>query len=1144
MTHTLITPALRPSSQTLLPLKHTAPPLRAGVLPRPDLQALLADVRLHPVTLLVAPAGYGKTTLLSQWAQDLTRTNAPVSWLTCDVTERDPASFLAYLIGAFQAVFPAVGADAWRMLNTATNLDHDWPLVAGALCSDLQRKVPTAAFLVLDDVQNVVDSAVISQILGYLLRAAPPTLHIVMASRRAPTFAPLARLRTEGNLLEITQRDLHLAPEEVRQLLAAQHVTLSEAELELLLARTEGWALSVQLVARALAAQPPEQRGPFLAALRGREEQLLDYLASEVLAELSAEMIQFLRLAALASSFDANLLAEVLQSDDVEYLLGRAQALGLPITPVDEYSGKLRFHPLWRELLLRGVPEAVSRDELMALHCRFGHAFQRRGELEAAFEHFAQASAFDQLAEALRDQAWPLLRTPQRDMVRRWLARLPSSIRDMDAELQHMWGVSQGVLDMGQATSAIERAVELYRQAGQHDRELRALADLVALLGWQSRPQYLLGLCVRAIRAANHVRDQWSQGAARVCVATILYSKGRDTATMAVVRQALAYPLSPTWHWLLTMIAGSICCQSGRPTEALVMIDEALQMQQVDLDDRMRQNLLRLRAMAQYLRGQTAEAIALSLETHRYLADYYRGNVIGTSAMQLAMLLLLSGRVDEAMTYLAQARTAFHDTGNLSLLADIQALEVYSQLARGQAANINTHSILGSVMRRLQDPQSGSFDLRLWLLMAVVLGETGNYQQALELLDTTIRQMKQHQYRLFLACAHLYRAFLAAQTGDEALQHAELESGWLLMQAKDLHFLPMLPARAIRHGVVQAIRRRITPHIVGRVLHHQLGEEAVDLLQTLLGERDAHVRAHVARLLGMLGSAAAYVPLRALQKDKDAQVRHAAEHALGSLVYRPAYTLHIRTLGSFVLWRGDEEVRDRDWRSSKARQLFQLLLTERGRTVPRERLLDALWPELDAEAAANNLRVTLNRTSKAIEPDRPDGAPSSYILQQGDTFYFNVDSDYQLDAATFMAAVAEGQQADRQGQRARAVRLYRQAVAEYRGPYLPDALYEDWSVVERERLAMLFNDAALRLGALLLDEGHMHEAIGLAWRVLEQDQTHEEAYRLLMRAHASLGERSTALRVYERCVQALQTELGVEPLDETTALYQAIRAMH
>jgi DNA-binding SARP family transcriptional activator len=305
----------------------------------------------------------------------------------------------------------------------------------------------------------------------------------------------------------------------------------------------------------------------------------------------------------------------------------------------------------------------------------------------------------------------------------------------------------------------------------------------------------------------------------------------------------------------------------------------------------------------------------------------------------------------------------------------------------------------------------------------------------------------------------------------------------------------------------------------------------------------ATVRATAARLLGEIGSVAAYPALRALLKDRDASVRQAAEAALSQLVYRPPYTLRIRTLGTFALWRGDQEVRDRDWRSSKARQLFQLLLTERGRTLPRDRILDTLWPEMVPDAAANNLRVTLNRLSKALEPDRPEGAPPSYVIQQGDSYSFNINSDYQLDAEEFSAAVAEGQRAERRGQRQAAIAAYRRAVTLYGGPYLPDNIYEDWTVVERERLTMLFNDAALRLGTLLLDEGQAHEAIGLAWRVIENDQAHEEAYRLLMRAHASLGERSTALRLYTRCAQMLRQELGVDPLPETTALYNSLREM-
>ncbi|MFO7167838.1 MAG: LuxR family transcriptional regulator, partial [Chloroflexota bacterium] len=108
------------------------------MLLRPDLQALLSEVRLHPMTLVVAPAGYGKTTLLSQWAQSLGRTGAPVAWLTVDSGEREPGLLLAYLIRAFQTIIPSLGADAWRVLGSVANPERDWPLVAGALCADLQ----------------------------------------------------------------------------------------------------------------------------------------------------------------------------------------------------------------------------------------------------------------------------------------------------------------------------------------------------------------------------------------------------------------------------------------------------------------------------------------------------------------------------------------------------------------------------------------------------------------------------------------------------------------------------------------------------------------------------------------------------------------------------------------------------------------------------------------------------------------------------------------------------------------------------------------------------------------------------------------------------------------------------------------------
>jgi DNA-binding SARP family transcriptional activator/ATP/maltotriose-dependent transcriptional regulator MalT len=873
-------------------------------------------------------------------------------------------------------------------------------------------------------------------------------------------------------------------------------------------------------------------------ALGGSQEQLLNYLASEVLQDLPREIIDFLRLAAIPHSFDLELLSEVLQSEDVNYLLQRARVLGLPILPMDEQGMRMRFHPLWRELLLRSVYESTDDVGIRVLQRRFGQVFEARGDLEAAIEHYAAARATNDLARALRERAWPLLGSPRRDMVRRWLEQLPAQLREQEPDLLHMWGVSVIISDPSMAEVALRRAVVLYREAVQYDRELRGLGDLAALIFWQSRPRDLTSLGREIIHAAQRVGDPWSTGAARVCVATMLYVQSRELAALRVARQAANLPLNPTWRWMLSMIVATIGARLGRPVESIAAVDDALQNAAIDHDDRLRQNLLRVRAMAMYEQGYIAEGIALSLEAHRHLGDYEQTGMAAHSAFQLALLLTVQGRLDEATTYLAQARTSFSTMADADALANVQIIEIYCTILRGQKLS---PAELASVQRPFQEATSKAPDLRIWLLLALAFGEIGDDRRALQVASDLTRTMEARGYRLFLASAYLYVAYLAGRVNDVAMRETALRQGWGIIAADEARFLPILPAHVVQNVAVAALKMGFERESVGRVLRRQIPDKAITILQELLSDQNALVRANAARLLGDLGAVSAYTALRGLLKDRDTTVRQAVEHALSRLVYRPPYTLRVRTLGNFALWRGDQEVRDRDWRSSKARQLFQILVTERGRVLPREWILETLWPDMDADAAANNLRVTINRMSKAIEPDRPDGAPSSYIIQQADTYSFNLNADHELDATQFVIAVEEGREADQAGQRSAAVAAYRRAMGLYGGAYLPDNMYEDWTVVERERLVTLFNEAAVRLGALLLEEGLAHEAIGLAWRVLENDQAQEDAYRLLMRAHAYLGERSTALRLYARCMEVLKNELGVEPMPETAALAQSLR---
>ena len=252
-----------------------------------------------------------------------------------------------------------------------------------------------------------------------------------------------------------------------------------------------------------------------------------------------------------------------------------------------------------------------------------------------------------------------------------------------------------------------------------------------------------------------------------------------------------------------------------------------------------------------------------------------------------------------------------------------------------------------------------------------------------------------------------------------------------------------------------------------------------------------------------------------------------------------ARQLRVQTLGRFTVWRGDEKIPESDWGREKARRLFQYLLTYRRQHIPKERISGELWPELDAGRADRDFKVALNALQSSLEPDRPARTPSTYITRLGGSYGLNPEAPIALDVTEFEDGLAAGAAVEKQA-RTQAIDLYRRALELYHGEYLPDAIYEDWSSGERERLAVLYLASAGRLARLLLDEGQLIEAIDWSQKVLTVDNCWEEAYRLLMRAHMAIGNRPLAIRTYRRCQEALASELGLAPMAETTRLFNQI----
>ncbi len=255
--------------------------------------------------------------------------------------------------------------------------------------------------------------------------------------------------------------------------------------------------------------------------------------------------------------------------------------------------------------------------------------------------------------------------------------------------------------------------------------------------------------------------------------------------------------------------------------------------------------------------------------------------------------------------------------------------------------------------------------------------------------------------------------------------------------------------------------------------------------------------------------------------------------------------LTIFTLGGFVVRRPDgTELSSRDWQREKARQLFQLLLTLRDKPLPKEQILDLLWPESDLAADAG-FKVALNALTRALEPDRASRAQSSYILKfgSGASLSYALNPDPTIvwcDASDFEQLIRQGRQSEQSQDLPAALALYAQAIALYRGDYLPGCLYDDWAAPERERRLSLFLTTAERLAQARATQGQWEECLALCRLILARDNCWEEAYRLTMQAYRQLGNRSAALRAYERCATSLTSELNLEPMPQTTLLYNEI----
>jgi LuxR family maltose regulon positive regulatory protein len=408
----------------LLATKLYVPRSRRGLVPRPRLSERLERGTESKLTLVSAPAGFGKTTVLTEWLTAGPTTPAGdrlVAWLSLDRADNDPASFWAYVIAALRTVEPEVGESALAFLQASPPSPIETVLTA--LLNDLGA---TAAeiVLVLDD-YHVIDSGDVQDGMAFLLDHLPPGLHVVIASRADPGL-PLARWRARGELVEARAAELRFTPDEAAAYLnEIMGLQLSAQDVAALEGRTEGWIAALQLAA--LSMQGRDDAAGFIAGFAGDDRYVVDYLAEEVLQRQPDRVQAFLLQTSILGRLNGPLCDAVTGQAGGRAMLEALDRGNLFLVPLDDRRRWYRYHHLFADVL-----QARLLDERPAqvpdLHLRASVWYEQNGEESVAIGHALAAGDFQRTADLVELAISVMSQTRQEATVRGWLEMIPEDV--------------------------------------------------------------------------------------------------------------------------------------------------------------------------------------------------------------------------------------------------------------------------------------------------------------------------------------------------------------------------------------------------------------------------------------------------------------------------------------------------------------------------------------------------------------------------------------------------------------------------------------------------------------------------------------------------------------------------------------------
>ncbi len=1069
--------------------------LRTKLLPPRAVYELIRRTRLTdrlqanlgtPMTLVAADAGYGKTTLIADFLRDNPR---PSVWYQLDHTDADPIVFLNYVAQGIKAIKPDFGDAFFAYLSEANEEILHFPeRLADLLLNEIQRFIEQPFVLVLDDYHHIGTDTVVHKIVDRILQYSSEHLHLIITTRDLPPLAVMRR-RTQSAAMVITREDLLFTDDEVRELFRnTLNLDLKDGEIAEYRKRTHGWITALQLVRQVAEKESIDETFNITEILQRSEREIFDYFAEEVFSREVPEIQNLLLYLSLLETLPLDHCRIIFPDFRCSAALPELVQKNVFLTVAGDRSTseEYRFHPLFRNFLLRRLRSEIGQTEVAAERNRIAEAFFKNEHWELGLPFLLDAENFERAAEVIADRGNEWIAIGAITSLGRFSENVPVKyLEQFPRSLLHIAEITRLQGETDRSWNLLQRAVKLFHENKDPVGEAEALHSLASLARRRAKPDEAIQMLEKA---------------------EILVPKDSETYIKCLNTRGLCLIAKGNWN------------------EAEQQFRIALDLAEEQSNGHLVRLIAHNLALAPGFRGDFGEAL-------RWFGRMFRDNKPGEHLPQeaighlnIARLHLYRGEFEKTELHLERALELGQLFNLHSLLPEIfeayanfyrekqdfpHASEFYDRaLAAYESAGVEIAT------RELDEERA-----RFWLLR-------GNTVKARVLLENLIESRSKLRPEQTSNTARLCLCRVDLADGKIKGLPERIEDVLIFFQNQNHNYDEALALMLLAETYYALDKKKEMVAPVQKVLDLSARFDYEYWLKNSIRKNPGIFEYE--DILERLPND--------LREDINVANKSETPVVVDISTLAPVTDLTVKVLGHVEIWRDPSRPFASDaWTTRRARDIFCYIATRKNRRIAKDLLVEAFWGDEDIETVEKNFHPTISHIRKALNSRQP--LKQNFILFRDGAYQLNAEYSYVIDTEEFVNLIAAAETAKRENDSAALRESLESAYAIYRGEFL-EGSYDDWAEEQRHFYSEQFSRVLNGLAKLSVAEKRWADALKFASQILSTDPYREDLHRLTMKVLAAQSKPAAVKKHYDDMRDLLKKELGIEPAPETRRLFK------